>query len=315
MSGARNEPTMGAVLRLPRLLPVFLVLLATAVLAACGGGQGTQAALPVLKSLKPVAEATSKADSARFEMQFELAMPGLETPFAFSASGAFDTPRQKATMTLDLGSFAQLMGGLASAFGGDAPSGLSDASRWKLEMRLDGSVVFMRMPFLTSELPAGKEWVRLDLAAAARAGGFDLAQLQSMAAGSDPRETLSYLRAVAGKLTHLGTEDVRGVPTSHYFAVVDMQKALRTAARQAGQPGLLNQLQGLGQLVQNVPVDVWVDEQRLVRRMRMNFTVSAPGQTEQLTSTMTFELFDYGTDVVVQAPPADKLVDLSALRG
>ncbi len=81
-------------------------------------------------------------------------------------------------------------------------------------MRLDGTVAFMRLPFLESQLPSGKEWVRIDLTKAARLQGMDLTDIQSFAKGSDPRETLDYLRSVSGKLTRIGIEDVRGVPTT-----------------------------------------------------------------------------------------------------
>jgi hypothetical protein len=299
-----------------RLLPVVFVALAAlaALVAGCGGGQGGgNVALPVLENLTPVADATGKADSAKFEMQFTMEMPGLSAPFAFSANGAFDAPARKAQMTMDLGSFAEFMSGAAGAFGGNAPSELSDPSKWQLEMRLDGTVAFMRMPMLASQLPDGKEWVRVDLAKAAQLQGMDLGDIQSFAKGSDPREALSYLRSISGKLTQLGAEDVRGVPTMHYFAAVDWQKALARAARESGQQGFLAQLQNMPAVV-SVPVDVWVDADKLVRRMTMDFTFSSPGQPQQAKASIEMELFDYGEPVTVDAPPAEDVVDAFALR-
>jgi hypothetical protein len=300
-------------LRLLALVPLALALALVA--TGCGGNQGGSGnvALPVLEDLEPVANATARADSARFEMEFEMDVPAFG-PFAFTASGAFDTPSKQAEMTMDLGSFAELMSGLAGSFGGNAPSGLGDPEKWKLEMRLDGLVAYMRMPLLASELPNGKEWVRLDLAAAARLKGMDLAELQSLAKGSDPRETLDFLRSVAGDVTRVGTEDVRGVPTTHYFAIIDWQKALRQAARQAGQEGILQQLQSLGGSMSNVPVDVWVDADSRVRRMTMEFSFSSPDGQEQATASMSMELFDYGAPVSVEAPPASDVVDALKLR-
>ena len=69
-----------------------------------------------------------------------------------------------AKVTMDLGSFAKMMNGFASALGGDAPKELGDPAKWKLEMRLDGTTAYMRMPFMASQLPSGKEWVGIDLA-------------------------------------------------------------------------------------------------------------------------------------------------------
>jgi hypothetical protein len=303
-----------------RLLRLFLLTLLALVLGAfatgCGGGQGgANHALPVLHDLEPVAEATGKADSARFEMRFQMEMPGFGSPFAFSASGAYDTPAKRAEITMDLGSFAEFMNGLSSSFGGGAPSGdLADPSQWKLEMRLDGTVAYMRVPFLVSELPSGKEWVQIDLTAAARMQGLDLGELQSFAKGSDPRGTLDYLRSISGDVTRLGTEEVRGVPSTHYFAVVDWKKALARSARDAGQPGLFDQL-AFPSSLQNVPVDVWVDAENLMRRMTMDFSFSSPGLSQQAKASLSMELFDYGAPVMVEAPPASAVVDASSLRG
>ena len=296
----------------------FVVLALVAALVGgfavgCGGSQGGgAAALPVLHGLTPVADATEKASSARFEMNFEFRMGGFDTPLGFSAAGAYDTPAKKAALTMDLGSFAKLIGGFAGALGGDAPEGLDDPSKWRLEMRLDGTVAYMRMPFLASELPSGKEWVGIDLEQAARMQGRDLGELQSLAQGSDPRAMLDYLRSVAGEVTQVGTEDVRGVPTAHYFAVIDWQKLLQQAAREANQPGLLDQFQGFGGTMDNIPVDVWVDADSLLRRMTMTFSMSAGSQ--EAGGSLRLELFDYGEPVRVEAPAASDVVDALSLK-
>lgn len=314
MTATRSKPTFLAMVRPLRLLPVALVALAM-LAAGCGGGQGGgNVALPVLQDFGPVADATGKADSARFEMEFTMEMPGLAAPFAFSANGAFDTPARKAQMTMDLGSFAELLSGFAGAFGGNAPDELTDPSKWKLELRLDGTVAFMRLPFLASELPSGKEWVRVDLTKAAQLQGVNLGDIQSFAKGSDPRETLDYLRSISGKLTRIGTEDVRGVPTTHYFAAVDWKKALARAAEESGQQGFLAQLQSMPSAVASIPVDVWVDADNLVRRMTMDFSFASPGQAEQAKASIEMELYDYGKPVTVATPPAADVVDAFALK-
>jgi hypothetical protein len=173
----------------------------------------------------------------------------------------------------------------------------------------------MKMPFLASQLPDGKEWVKVDLAKAAALQGVQLNDIQSFARGSDPREALDYLRSISGDLTRLGTEDVRGVPTTHYFAAVDLQKALARAAKQAGQQGFLAQLQNMPTAVASIPVDVWVDADDLVRRMTMSFVFASPvAQQRQAKASMEMELFDYGEPVTVDAPPTGDVVDALALK-
>ncbi len=142
--------------------------------------------------------------------------------------------------------------------------------------------------------------------------GAELGELQSLANGSDPRQALDYLRAVAGKVTHVGTEEVRGVQTSHYFAVIDWRKALGRAAAEAYEPGLLDQLQSFGGAVQNIPVDVWADHDKLVRRLTMELSLSGGGQ--EAAGSLALELFDYGEPVTVEAPAAADVVDALSLR-
>ena len=145
--------------------------------------------------------------------------------------------------------------------------------------------------------------MQVDLTKAAALRGVDLGEIQSFAKGSDPRETLDYLRSISGELTRIGTEDVRGVPTAHYFAAVDWQKALARAAKESGQQGFLAQLQSMPTALASIPVDVWVDADNLVRRMKMSFVFASPGQSQQAKAAMEMELFDYGKPVTVEAPP------------
>ena len=63
----------------------------------------------------------------------------------------------------------------------------------KIEEIIDGLVLYMRSDALTKGLPAGKKWLKLDLKAAGRKQGVDIAQLQSLSGGGDPTQFLSYL--------------------------------------------------------------------------------------------------------------------------
>jgi hypothetical protein len=294
------------------LAPLALALVVAG--AGCGGGKdASSTSLPVLEDFQPVAAATARTDSARFEMELTMQIPGFDQAFSFTASGASDEKSGKGEFTMDLGSFAELMGGLAGSMGGKAPAGFGDPENWKLEMRLDGTVAYMHMPLLAGKLPGRKEWVRLDLEKAASLQGLDLAQLQGFAEGSDPRQMLDFLRAVSSEVTRVGTEDVRGVETTHYFAVVDFQKALADLAKKSGQSSLLTQLGGFASSLQNVPLDVWVDADNLVRRMNMDLSFAVPGQSGEAKVSMAMEIFDYGQPVTVDVPPASDTVDFSAL--
>lgn len=262
-------------------------------LAGCGG---TQAELDLLAS---AAERTEDAGSARFELAMGMTMGGRAAEA--TATGAFDNESRRATMSMDLGGFAQ-------AFG-QAPGG-PDALR--LDMVLDGTIAYMRFPLLTGMLPGAKPWLRLDLVELSKREGFDLGQIQSFS-DSDPRRTLDYLRVVSGEIRTVGQERVRGVPTTHYRAAVDLRKYAdvvpaeqRELVRKATET-LVEQL-GVGA----VPVDVWVDGDGLVRRIALEFDTGAAASAP-LATTMTMELYDYGARVDVALPAASEVTDLAAL--
>jgi len=126
------------------------------------------------------------------------------------------------------------------------------------------------------------------------------------------REILDYLRAVSGAIETDGTEELRGVETTHYYAIVDLLRYEKIAppAEREKVRALLGEVvdAGLGE----IPMDVWVDELGLVRKLTMAFSATQPGTEEQATASMSFKLYDYGKDVEIELPPAAEVVDASA---
>lgn len=133
----------------------------------------------------------------------------------------------------------------------------------------DGSFYIRGGP--VESLAHGK-WVRVK----ANDRSFDLGQ-------SDPTKLLDYLRATSN-VEKRGTATIRGVETTHYVAHIKPEKK-----------------QGLKQ---EVPLDVWVDGQGFVRRMRID--------VPQAEASM--DLFDFG-DVNVEVPAASETTDLSTMLG
>lgn len=161
-----------------------------------------------------------------------------------------------------------------------------------------GTRLYLKLPSSLRKGPLAKRpWALIDVSAVARARGIDLGALQSQ---GDPSRTLDQLRS-AGQVRKVGTETVRGVETTHFKAVVDLRKAAEQngASRQATQT-LIRQL---GR--SSIPVDVWLDDQKRLRRERF----ALPIQSQ--TATITFELYDFGTSHRVTPPPASQVTDVT----
>ncbi len=306
-------------MRLNALAVTVAVVVLGVLSAGCGGGNGSSVAAgqPItFEKLASVASTSANAPTGRFGFKLEMAFPGAEGRLGFTGEGAFDSAAQRASMSIDMSSFAELFGGLVAGMGsGSGAPDLGNADAWKIDAVQDGLVLYMRFPAVAERLPGGKPWVRIDLSRASQAGGFDLAQLQQFTS-NDPRKVLDYLRAVSGEIQTVGTEDVRGVATTRYSAAIDLRRYENLVPPE--QRAELRSL--LGQLVEQsgistFPVDVWVDEYGLVRKLAMAFSATQPGTTQSANASMTFELYDYGQEVEIELPPSDQVVDVTALGG
>jgi hypothetical protein len=162
--------------------------------------------------------------------------------------------------------------------------------------------------------PGLKGWIRFDLQALGEEAGLDFDQLMQLGSQSDPSQALAYLRAASDDIQEVGSEEVRGVETTHYRMTVDLAR-VAAAAPPAQREALQAQVDELIEKsrIQNVPTDVWIDEDGLVRRQRLTYEnmAFAPGVHGDMT--MTMELFDFGVDVEVDPPPASQVVDLQEL--
>jgi hypothetical protein len=123
---------------------------------------------------------------------------------------------------------------------------------------------------------------------------------------------LQFLRGASGGLTDVGSERVDGFQTTHYRAQIDLNRvpnvvpaAQRAAARQT-----ITALENVTHL-RELPVNVWIDGQHLVRRMRMSFSYQVQGQA--LKMAMTIDIPTYGPQPAPVFPPADQVTDLNAL--
>jgi hypothetical protein len=236
-------------------------------------------AVPELASFTTVAQKSSAADSARFSLELGIAIPGTDKPLAVSAEGGFDTSAKRAQMSFDLSSFADLLRSFGTAFGGKVTGDLGSAGDWKLEAIRDGDTAYLKFPLIADQLPAGKTWIKADAKTLSSADAGQLQQFGSFA-GTDPRDVLGLLKAVSGSITAVGSDKIRGV--------------------EAG--------------VTALPVDVWVGADQLVRKISIDLDAKQPGTGMPVKASLVVELYDYGTPLELNLPPANEVVDAATLK-
>jgi LppX_LprAFG lipoprotein len=264
---------------------VLLVLPVVAVLAAgCGSGGGTL-------SLDPVASAATKTQqTGTYSFDYSASMQVLGQQFSFTGNGESDMANGRMQMTMDFtGLPAQLTQNGSTA-----------------EFVLADKVMYLKMPFLSGMLPGGKQWMKVDLAAAAKQAGTSLGSFGQL----DPQQWLQQLLA-SNDTKKLGSDTVQGEQMTHYRTTIDPDKAISKvpAAQRAAVRKAMKQI-GMS----TIPVDVWVDGKGLLRQESLSLTM---GQgLQNATMKMTYDMHDFGQPVNVEVPPADQVFDaLSALKG
>ncbi|HYH59047.1 MAG TPA: hypothetical protein VD790_07475 [Thermoleophilaceae bacterium] len=266
-----------------RMALALVLALVTAGFAACGAEDVSP------ETIAEAAKTTSDAGAARLEMDLGMTLPdGQELDM--TGTGVMDPAGQRGRMTVDM---SQIPGGAG-----------------ELEQVFDGYVMWMRMPAFEAELPEGKEWIRIDLQRAQEELGIDMSQFPQV--GNDPTKTLEYMRT-AGEVEEIGEEDVRGTPTTHYSATVDFEKypeLVPEDKRAAAEESIEKLIDLVGE--SKFPVEVWIDDDDLVRRMKMEMPMNIPGAGE-IEMTIDYELYDFGVEADLEPPPAEDVVDYTEI--
>lgn len=264
------------------------VVVLVAVLAVVLGGCSGQDARGLLDG---ASEALAEAGTSRFELEV-------------ATAGAPDE-RLTALGAQDLGTGALSMD-LHLADGAVATQTL-----------LLGTDVFVRSDVFALFTGDPTLWVRIDLAAAASDEGIDLAAL---GAETGPAALLGQLDGASGQVEELDREEVRGVATRRLRVTIVTEQAIAQAA-----PAVRDQLRTYARasgLPATYPMDVWIDDRGLVRRLRTVLDVPrTPGQEEgdagdrqdAVTQQTTLELFDFGVSVDLRPPRPEQTVDLRDL--
>lgn len=251
--------------------------------SACGkdGGQVLAAAGATTAEAGSSRMAMTVSAATETEGTDATAVPGQS--FELKAEGLIDYQTGHGVMTMDMGSL-----GIPGAPAGDA------------EMRMLGSVVYMKLP--GNEL-GNRPWIKFDLQAMGESGS-PVPGLNP--ASNDPRGVLDALRGVSGEVEEIGTEEVRNVETTHYRASVDLDKA-QDAVPEARREDFASFAEQLG--IDTLPIDVWVDEEGRARRFA--YEVETPGTSKAPTSKvdLVIDLYDFGVEVDVQAPPESEVTD------
>lgn len=264
--------------RLALLVPVFAL---AGLLAGCGEDSASA------QEVVAAAEATT-VDTGTARITMAMALDGgVGGGTTVEMDGLLDFERNRSELEMDL-----------------ADMGVEGT----ILLRAIGSELFLQSPVFQGAVAGvdGDTWLRVDVAAAAAEQGVDLGQLGG-AGNGDPRQGLAVLRGVVdGGVEEVGDEEVRGAGTTRYRARVDLRKAAEEA-RPDGDPGAFDRMIDLlGQ--DSIRVEVWIDSDGVVRRVRMPMPLPEEAGGGQMT--MTVEYHDFGVEADIAEPDPAEVRDL-----
>jgi hypothetical protein len=272
-----------------------LAVAATAVVAAgCGGGSTNSAV-----QLDPVSAAASKTQNeGAVRVHLRMVVSGKGQKVRMRGTGAFDG--DSAELSFKLGSMPGRMG-LPS--GAASMAQLAHTTMKEVALEQNGDyVIYLRIPLLSSELPGGKAWVKLDLSELGKSEGIDLGQLTS-GGQLQPNDLLGMLEGEGARVQTVGPATIDGVATTHYRVTIDLAKALESS-------GLTSpMLKDLAGRVKTASENVWIGKDGLVRRVQ--FAYGVPRKAMRIA--MTMDLYDYGAQISVAAPPSSAVFDATQL--
>ena len=268
---------------------LLLGLLGLAVVDDGGSGGGSKSALAAVLD---AAGKTTEVTSARVSTKGEIAMGATRAPTVAVDGVVAFAGELRSAVTMKFGDLAYDM----LIVGGRAYVKVPDAARG----------------------PRGSAtpWVSVDAVSLGGSNPLSALSGPSLAGGGDPTATLKSLRAqdVVRSASSGGRANVRGTSTTVYHVVVDTE-ALKAAMFPAG-AGADNPLAAVAQAVQirNAKVDVYVDDQGLVRRHVIDIEVAAGGGGSSVKAGVrsTTDLYDFGVAVDVKAPPPGEVTNLGS---
>lgn len=225
-------------------------------------------------ALAAAAGKTAEAGSAK--MSFEVQGQSDGNPVTLTGDGAYDfrTGRGKVAFHLPPAS--------GSSYGSST-----------LKSIVDGDTTYLY-------IPRWDRWIAWDDSAPSDDSQTDLDRFLTLVP-DDPAQILESLET-GGHVEKVGEESLFGIEATRYRATVDVDELAEQAPADV-QRALGAAADGV-QEGATLTADVWVDQNGFLRRLVVEGQLGDAGHV-----AMKVDLYDFGTEVDVKAPPLSKVVD------
>ena len=283
---------------MPRPLLALLSLLALAIpgalVAACGSDDIDPA------SVAEAAETTRGEGSARIRYEIKASGMGLPSEVALDGEGVTALDSSEMDLTLDLGPVLALAG---------------QEGDGETRLVVSGGRIFLDPPAVDGlELPGGDRWVGVEFARVLDAAGIEADAIGAVMTVT-PEASLGALEA-AGKIEEVGEEEIDGVTTTHFRGEVrtsDYIETLPQERREAARKALDELFEKADIDDEPGAMDVWVDDEGRVRRIRQGDSVPPAEGVPGGKAVVEMTYSDFGTELDVEPPAQGDTFDATGL--
>ncbi|MGN6556825.1 MAG: hypothetical protein ACTHLH_02290 [Solirubrobacterales bacterium] len=275
--GARPEPNpLQRRLLLAASVLSLLLILVVANSLLNGGSNSPFNPNPVAAA----AERTAESPGMRIDMTMSMD-PGTGSPVTITGKGAYNGETNLTEVTYEM----------------TKPQG----EPLEADAVMSESAWYFRFPQFPGKVPEGKEWMKFE--------GFP-GQEEMGTPGMNPGESLQMLRG-SGTVQRLGHAEIGHVRTTRY-RVEKTSSEIIDSLRSEGKDELAEQAERVSsQIVGPVHYEVFIAPDGMLRRMRMEMTMSVNGRT--VTSNMRMDFFDFGVKPEIQLPDDSRAYDMTQL--
>lgn len=239
------------------------------------------------ESLNPIAEAakrTQRMPGARMDVVAIYTSSASSNRVVASGSGAYNARTGRSRVVLAV------------------PNGID---KTRIASVGDDRMIFMRSAEISAQLPPGRPWMAFQ----PLLGGSS----KALAIGDSSVEGGLEMLSAAGDVESLGEEAVRGVKTERYGANIQLGR-FAEVLRQQGKGELARLYRHLaGRMAPPIQVEVWVDDGRLVRRLRQVTSAAAGGGQPTVTTDMRIDFHGFRASPKIEMPSAARAIDLTPL--
>ncbi len=202
----------------------FTVLAFAAAVALALAGCGSSSSNSASNSVARAAFVSTKAAGYQMRFSLQLTSSALPSPITGAGTGSINVPTRSGSLSLDmnLGSSAAIPQVLGT-------------STLHLEELIDGTTFYVKLPAALTEQGAVARRQAVDQGrpgnAASAAGVPGLSSLINNPPRVTRAQFLQYLRAAGTVTKQADSESVNGIPTTHYRAVIDLDKVADAVPR------------------------------------------------------------------------------------